>query len=216
MPLRTNFGGVGLLLLAELCHMLAPWQTESARSGSFLTPLISRPSFIGWPLRRSLPRVQRADKPLLLQIRPAQSSDASALLKFSCKNPNQKWTGSVEASIRSEVAAAVADSDPEVIVFVAEVDDALVGVVAAVRTEGDNNFSIPALAVTHEWRHRGIGTALKQEVLGLCTDGQIVVSEVHRRNTAMIALNTKLNASAATDPADGNYLLTVTLPPEPL
>ncbi len=94
--------------------------------------------------------------------------------------------------------------------FVAVVADQLVGVVAFQMRE-PTIAAIPVLAVTHSHRRRGIGTALKQRVLDTVAPRGVleVVSEVHRRNTAMNNLNAKLGAVADKDPDDGDLLLTV-------
>lgn len=61
------------------------------------------------------------------------------------------------------------------------------------------SMTILSLGVAHDMRRKGIGTDLKQSVMAEAESlGRfLVVSEVHRANTAMLALNAKLGVGRA-------------------
>jgi GNAT superfamily N-acetyltransferase len=150
-----------------------------------------------------------------ITLRLAIVSDAVLLSKFSCADSGQRYTRDVEDLIRSDVAEEVAADSDELRVVVALDGAEIVAVIAhsVVDIDGLGEVEyIHALGVRADYRRRLIGTLLKQNVLDYAYYTGIgqVVSEVHRRNHAMLALNRELNADTDTDPDDGNYLLTVT------
>ncbi len=154
-------------------------------------------------------------------FRLAEPKDAEQIAQLRCANPNERWTRDVERAVRSDLAEAVADGDPEYCVHVA-VDTrtaVIVGVVAhgSVSWEDPDGDSaerssyIHALAVVHEHRRRGIGERLKLDVLNEAAEAgmKLVTSNVHRKNFAMKALNDKLGVASDRDPQDGEMYFTV-------
>jgi GNAT superfamily N-acetyltransferase len=152
----------------------------------------------------------------LYTFRRAAPADALQLAEFECHNPNEKWTLDVERAIRRGVAEEVAEGQVDGCVHLALFDEEIVGVIVHLPVVDDPLQSvISALAVTHPHRRRGVATALKSEVMAECAkEGMTsVVSEVHRRNSAMANLNTKLGISSARNPEDGEYNIFAALLP---
>lgn len=121
--------------------------------------------------------------------------------------------------VRRAIADAVAASDPDLNILVAEASEEaeeleFAGVVCT-STEVDLDLGViervHALAVTHDWRRRKIGTALKEEVLarGARSGVRAVVSEVHRNNRWMRRINANLETVEDVNPEDGDWRLTV-------
>ena len=96
-------------------------------------------------------------------------------------------------------------------VAVAVDDDEVVGTIAFTPTDRPEVWVIVSLGVAIARQRTGIGTALKTWALERCREMGVheVISTVHRRNTPMNSLNTKLGVASDKDPDDGDYLLTV-------
>lgn len=146
-------------------------------------------------------------------LRRAHASDAPALKRFECRNPGETWTRRVQQDIRRDlpaVAAGTSSSDVNIEVIVAAHHaDGLIGVVAFVHAETEIN--IRALAVTHTWRRKRIGTNLKRAVIDIAAArcAGIVWSNVHKLNKPMLALNNGLHVATDTDPDDPEFKLCI-------
>lgn len=144
---------------------------------------------------------------MTIEIRAASAIDGPSLQMFACANAGERWTRDAEDIIKSDVAEAVLAGGASLSVFVALDGQSLVGVVAAsfIQLEG---LKVHVLAVAPTHRRQGIGTDLKRRAMSEYPNVR-VVSEVHRKNTAMLGLNATLNAFTDRDPDDYNYRVSV-------
>lgn len=148
-----------------------------------------------------------------MEIRRATKGDAAVLASFTCATPGQKYTRVVQRGIRAGVAPILggteADDEPgaPLEALVAVVGRTLVGVVAFRVT--DDIGRLLFLAVLDPHRNQGIGTDLMRMAFDVCTArGATEVSyEVHRNNTVMQEVSSKLGTPGAKDPSDGEMLL---------
>lgn len=148
-------------------------------------------------------------------IRPAIPTDGPQLGAFSCRDAGKPWTRDVEALIREDMPEVIRDPPDGTYSFVACVDDSVVGFIHAGASQFEDDapsvlvrsLYVVVLAVTHEFRRQGIGTALKGAVIDVARGLDLAVtSHVHRRNVAMRELNAKLGVIDEADPVTGTMI----------
>lgn len=166
-----------------------------------------------WPRSASPHHVLEPFVASIYKLRPAVTDDIAALRSFRCADRGERYTREVEALIRTDVADLV--DDAVTFVHVAATVDGIVAVIAygpvPMGIDADDAMFIYALGVVPEHRRQFLATLLKQHVFdhARTTGLTSVVSQVHRRNTAMRALNSTLDVVVRRDPSDGDYLLSV-------
>ncbi len=164
-------------------------------------------------------------------VRRYLPQDLQRLRTFDCSTPGAKWTKVPRKMIR-DAPDLLEDPESDVTILVAAQTsydwlrrrprETRVVLGVCVYAVEDGVFISHALGVVRNRRREGIGWALKQVAMAnAVADGaeREVVSQVHRRNIEMNALNRKLQAATSKDPEDGELLLTMVLaqakPPDP-
>ena len=124
--------------------------------------------------------------------------------------PALPFTHALQELVRRSIADQVEAGDIEVIVAC---DGHEVAALAAFgKTPREHVWVLHLLAVQVAWQRRGIGLALKEEVMAVCAGrgGQRIISAVHQDNLAMQAVNRRLGIEAEADPnGDGLFYTAV-------
>ena len=133
------------------------------------------------------------------------------MCQFSCANRWERWTKEAEVVIR-EAPGVLAD-DPALgdIVVAVDNNDRIVGVIVFGTEESIGRPMVFSLGVVQDRRRQYIGMNLKLAVLAELAStaaGPInVVSQVHRRNHAMLAFNNKLGSAREADPEGRKHFI---------
>lgn len=139
-------------------------------------------------------------------FREVTEADRAGCAAFSCRGYGQPWATAVEEFIREDLVDVVVGGYCDALALVQ--GDRLAGIVTwMVRVGPPLIFEVGHLATDVQFRHRGVATALKSEVIerARLAGAAAAASEVHRDNDAMQSLNEKLGAVGRLQP-DGEFL----------
>jgi GNAT superfamily N-acetyltransferase len=143
------------------------------------------------------------------EIRSPALGDVRTLRSFRCQSFGEPWSALVEEMIRDLLPSVLEQGDVEAAGL--WLDAQLAGVTAWRIDVVRRQCRCVLVAVGLGQRRRGYGRILKQTVLDAARSAgaDVVVSQVHWDNDAMIELNVALGANVEELPGDRDFCLCV-------